>query len=782
MVDLAEKYRPRRLQDIVGQPRLVTWMKGQIRSRERRSVLIEGPFGTGKTSAGLIYARAILCTRPDDGEPCGACDSCLGFGGRGERLPDVTLFKCGETSTVEKIQELLEVARSAPFVADRRVLLLDEAHNLSRRSSQALLDIVENPPQWAVFILMTSETNELPSALLSRLTRQPLELVSQPDALMFMADICKREGIAFDIVGLELIFGVTRGHPRKLLRELEMVRGFGAITAPTVRSALRLDFDDRLMSYATALLAGDLGRQLDLIEGWPETPPRKLAVLHQFMAFIYLTGVRRLDRDDPLMRTLSDQVRKLLVDGFAEISDRLRLDPETLWQDVLAVLDPREHLTASQLAMILSRLDRLIRKPVVAGLDQGHEDKISSPQRARRLRVHADPSVALHGQGFGDGKPVPADAKRDASRNGAHVPPESESDMLTERGRAANPETSRFRARVTSGPSKTYLSWPQVKEIWEIGSFLPQQFGLLFNLRLTVNHRTLGIFDHRAGARLVSDLTDELGGRIEYWEPGSPYHWVYRHEADSAGNLVSRVLLSIPDYLLDPAIDWLGRFAVRRTKFHDAAIPTGLTGRANERQSVLSGPERGTAVSDRAFLVSSRHAGSEAARIRFHWQGIRALSRCLAPDLVERDEAGLRRPLVDLLQIPRRWRGAVGDVGSAQGRGASKQLTHHARKIVANSEMDLLSALQERKWSELDQGWELRENFARLAERTRRENAMAQVHLRFEGSDELSTARREEELRALRSAFNPDPKSWLRKWSGWWLPQGRKMKASSARK
>jgi hypothetical protein len=644
------------------------------------------------------------------------------------------------------------------------------------------LDITEHPPSWAVFILMTTNKNSLPPALLSRFTVKELELVKQQEALRFMADICKQEGIGFEVAGLELIFAAAGGHPRKLLRELEQVRGLGDITESAVRTALRLDFDDRLMSYATALLAGDLGRQLDLIEDWPETPPRKLAVLHQFMTSVYLTGVRCLDRDDPLMRTMSDQIRKLLVDGFAGVGDRLRFDPETLWQDALAVLDPRDHLTASQLAMILSRLDRLIRKPTVAGLDEGNMGKISSQQRVRRLRVYSAQSVARHGQSFGENRRERTSVKQSGAGQRAGVPLQPERSMPTRRGREANPELEQGQAVATAPPSQTYLSWPQVRPFWEIGSFLPQQFGLLFNLRLTINHRALGISDHREGARLVSNLTDELGGRIEYWGPGSPYHWVYRHEADRAGNLLSRILLSIPDHLLDPAIDWLDRFAVRRTKSRDVAMLSDPVGGTSERESVPCHSERSVVASDQALMISSWRAGSEAARIRFHWQGIRALSRCLAPDLVGRDEAGLRRPLVELLQIPRRWRGAVGHVAAPQGRGASRQLTRHAREVVARGEMGLLSALQEEMWSELDQGWELRENLARLAERARRENAIAQARLRFEGTDELSTARRDEELRALLSTFDPDPKSWLRKWDGWWLPRGKRMRAQSARK
>ena len=266
-------------------------------------MLITGPIGTGKTSSGLIYARAILCDRPDDGEPCERCTNCRDFGDRGERVPDFRFVKCGEQGGIEKVQEILEFARSAPFYADRRVLMLDEAHNLSRRSFQALLDIAEQPPPWVTFILVTSEKNDLPGSLLSRLHCLDLKLVKQADALSFMADICDREGMKFEPGALDLVFGDVGGCPRRLLRALEKVSGLGPVNEPNVRSALGLDFDELLAGYVAALLDGDAARQLHLIEEWPDTPQRKLAFLHQFLTFCYLQDVRRFARDDALMRT-----------------------------------------------------------------------------------------------------------------------------------------------------------------------------------------------------------------------------------------------------------------------------------------------------------------------------------------------------------------------------------------------------------------------------------------------------------------------------------------------
>jgi DNA polymerase III subunit gamma/tau len=153
--------------------------------------------------------------------------------------------------------------------------------------------------------------------------------------------------------------------------------------------------------------------------------------------------------------------------------------------------------------------------------------------------------------------------------------------------------------------------------------------------------------------------------------------------------------------------------------------------------------------------------------VRFHWQGIRALTRCLDPALVERDANGNLVPLVDLLQIPVRWRAPLGVLQTSQGKGTSKSLTPTTRKKAAR-EMKFLSAPKEHAWHFLDRGWEIEEHRARLAEVERRQSAIEQVGVRFSGDDALSVARRNEELRMVRATFHSNPKAWPRSWSGWW--------------
>jgi DNA polymerase III subunit gamma/tau len=176
MEDLARKYRPRGYDDLVGQETVVLWLRKQAAMRKQaasttgRSVLLFGPSGTGKTTAGLIYAKALSCETPRDGEACGGCVICKEFGESGTGFSDFKLVKCGERSTVEEIKGLLDVARTTPWTANRRVLMLDEIHNLSRRACDALLAVIENPPNWTTFIFLTTKPEALPITLRSRLT------------------------------------------------------------------------------------------------------------------------------------------------------------------------------------------------------------------------------------------------------------------------------------------------------------------------------------------------------------------------------------------------------------------------------------------------------------------------------------------------------------------------------------------------------------------------------------------------------------------------------------
>ena len=686
MEDLARKYRPHRFADVVGQDPIVAWLREQAASRAGRSVLLSGPYGTGKTTAGLIYAKTLLCETPKNGEACGGCANCTGFGELGLGVSDLQSFKCGERSTVEEIKELLEVARTTPWTANRRVWMLDEIHNLSRRACDALLAVTENPPSWTTFIFLTSKPEALPIALRSRLTNLVLKPLSADLGARFLRSICAAEQLSYEPAGIALVQAAVGGHPREMLFALEKVAEFGAITEANVRVALDLDIVDRLMSYGDELLSGDLGKQKDLIESWIEAPSRKLEFLHRFLVFNYFVSLRRLRRDDQIMRGLTEEFQQKFLQGMATRAGRLKLDEEVFWQNAIAALVPKEHISEHELLMVLARFDRLINPTPISWANPG-KHAVAQPA-IKKLRVVKD---------------------------------------------AAPPDDS----------AGDYLAWEEIRPVWQAGTFLAQHHGALLNLRMTLRHDALGIHDHAAGSRLASDLTHELGMRLQDWGASAErqFHWMLRHEADCDGDLVTRVMMSVPSDHLPAAIHWAGNRFLRRRAGKEASS---------------------------ALLIAYRDGGRSEQRVRFHWACVRALSRSLDPAELGRSQDGRRTPLVDLLRIPRRWRGPTGDVRCPKKRLASESLGPHARRLAAGDQMAFLYALDDGAWRHLDQGWELLEHRDRELELRRRREEVGRVWSLFDGDDALTIARRGEELARLRASYPNDPRKRLRWWDGWW--------------
>ncbi|MEH2539175.1 DNA polymerase III subunit [Bradyrhizobium sp. AZCC 1699] len=686
MTDLAIKYRPRRFSEIVGQDPLVTWMREQIRSGAGRSVLVAGPVGTGKTTSGLIYAKALLCGSPVDGEACGACDQCREFGENGRHVPSFHALECGEHSTVEEVKDLLEAARHAPFLARRRVLMLDEVHNLSRRASDALLRILEAPPEWTSFILLTYRLNLISGALRSRLSSFELSAFNEAEAFRLLAGVCDREGLPYDQEGFRLTFKAASGGPREMLRAVEKTSQFGPIDGAHVRLALNLNFEDRLTAFTRALMAGDLEGQLREVEEWPDTAERKLDFLHQFFVFQYFEGCRRLRREDPLMRNVGAETQEQLVAAFAARASASGREPEAYWESIIDALTSNTKVTDHSLAMILSRVNRLF-----------------------------NPASPIRGE---VGKP---------------------------RAESAKP-VLRVRLSGSSSRDRTFLSWAEIRPHWEAASLLPQRYGVLFNLRLTISRSESDRPDPNGNAQLVSKLTHELGMRLKDWcGASSPIlHWMYRHEWEDETRPRTRILLSVHEEHIAPALAWL------RVKFVPRICRTcGLK-----------------------VQIACRPGTSQEDRVRFHWQGVRALSRSLDPRLTARSDLGPVSPLGDLLKIPPRWRAQVRRISNVQARGMSASLTAGA-KLKDESGMAWLSALEDGAWRALDSGWELQEYEARKAEMQRRDVALAKLTALLPGADD---ARREGlllEMELLKRSWSSNPTDWRRSWSGWWQSETR---------
>ena len=177
---LYRKYRPRTFSEVVGQSHITDTLQRQVaEGRVGHAYLFTGTRGTGKTTCARILAKAVNCERPVDGAPCCQCDSCRGIDAG--TLLDVTELDAASNGSVNDARTLREEAVYPPSVLKKRVYIIDEVHMLSRDAFNALLKIMEEPPEHLLFILATTELHKVPATILSRCQRFSFKRILRPD-------------------------------------------------------------------------------------------------------------------------------------------------------------------------------------------------------------------------------------------------------------------------------------------------------------------------------------------------------------------------------------------------------------------------------------------------------------------------------------------------------------------------------------------------------------------------------------------------------------------------
>ena len=167
---LYRKYRPKTFDDVVGQPFITETLKTQVRTgRLSHAYLFIGTRGTGKTSCARILAKAVNCEHPVDGNPCNECDACRGI--EDGSVLDVVELDAASNNGVDDVRMLRDEAIFSPTTVRKRVYIIDEVHMLSKPAFNALLKILEEPPQHLMFILATTELHKVLPTILSRCQR-----------------------------------------------------------------------------------------------------------------------------------------------------------------------------------------------------------------------------------------------------------------------------------------------------------------------------------------------------------------------------------------------------------------------------------------------------------------------------------------------------------------------------------------------------------------------------------------------------------------------------------
>ena len=221
---LYRKWRPKTFDDVVGQQHVTDTLKRQVLlDRLSHAYLFTGTRGTGKTTCAKLLARAVNCENPVGGNPCGKCHSCVGI--ENGSILDVLEIDAASNNSVDNVRALREDAVYTPASVKKRVYIIDEVHMLSNSAFNALLKILEEPPEHLMFILATTELHKVPATILSRCQRYSFKRVSQEDIASRLAMVAEAEGINLSGEACEMLSRMADGALRDALSLLDQCSG-----------------------------------------------------------------------------------------------------------------------------------------------------------------------------------------------------------------------------------------------------------------------------------------------------------------------------------------------------------------------------------------------------------------------------------------------------------------------------------------------------------------------------------------------------------------------------
>jgi DNA polymerase III subunit gamma/tau len=266
---IARKWRPQTFNDLVGQQHVTETLKNAIRNdRVAHAYIFSGARGVGKTTAARILAKALNCVKGPTPEPCGVCDSCKEIAA-GTSL-DVIEIDAASNRGIDQIRELREMVRYAPAASRTKIVILDEAHMLTGEASNALLKTLEEPPDRVVFVMATTEPENLEDTIRSRSQHFHFRALTFAEITKRLEEIAQKEELKIEPGAMAVIARMAEGSLRDALSLLEQARAYcgDTILDEQVRALLGVVPEDALEELVGAIAEGSADRALGLVHAF----------------------------------------------------------------------------------------------------------------------------------------------------------------------------------------------------------------------------------------------------------------------------------------------------------------------------------------------------------------------------------------------------------------------------------------------------------------------------------------------------------------------------------
>ena len=403
---LYRKWRPKVFDDVIGQEHITETLKTQVRTGHlSHAYIFIGTRGTGKTTCARILAKAVNCENPVNGNPCNQCRSCRGI--EDGSILDIVELDAASNTGVDNVRDLREEAVFSPAVAKKRVYIIDEVHMLSLAAFNALLKIIEEPPEHLMFILATTELQKVPATILSRCQRHSFRRIPTERLAAYLREIAGREALQLDEAASLQIARLAEGGVRDALSILDQCSAQTQITTESVFETMGLAGNLNLVQLLKAVLRHDSAKTLTLFQKiWLDgkEPASFLGELNGLIRDILIVKAAPAGAAE----LISGNYERDVLDGFASAmtKEELLYCADTV-QDALArIRQVRNPRTAAEICLVslcdsrtaesvlslrarISRLEEAIRSGVALPAGQTEPEAAAPEARTGDDRFEA---------------------------------------------------------------------------------------------------------------------------------------------------------------------------------------------------------------------------------------------------------------------------------------------------------------------------------------------------------------------------------------------------------